>query len=295
QLDLPEPDGQPTQGEDAQDHEPPHRDVERGTSHAMSPFSSGSVVIGLDLAPDEALDDGIGRALDGPGLASLDDDALVEHGHAVGDLEDLGDLVADHHRGEAALAVQLLDEAVDGVDEDRIEAGGGLVEEDDLRLRDQGAGDGHALAHAARDLRRVLVPHVHQADLQELLLHAAGDVRRGHRRLLAQGERHVVEHGHGVEEGAPLEDHSVAAPHHLEGGAPEASDVRAVHENGARVRAQETQEMFEEHRLAAAAAADDDHDLARGHLETDAPEHRLAAEGLAQTLNADHGRTEPRK
>src|SRR5262244_3503141 len=120
---------------------------------AMSPFSSGSVVIGLGLAPDEALDDGIGRALDGPGLARLHDDTLVEHGHAVGDLEDLGDLVADHHRGEAELAVELLDEPVNGIDEDGIEAGGGLVEEDDLRFSHEGAGDGHALAHATRDLR----------------------------------------------------------------------------------------------------------------------------------------------
>src|SRR5215475_4184610 len=295
EVDLPEPDGQPAQGEDPEYHEHPHREVQRGTLHAMSPFSSRRVMIGLRFAPDEALDHGIDRGLDDPGLARLHDDALVEHGHAVGDLEDLGDLVAHHHRGEAELAVELLDEPVNGIDEDGIEAGGGLVEEADLRLRHEGAGDGLALAHAARDLRGVLVPHVHQADLQEFLLHAAGDLRRGHLRLLAQRERHVVEHGHGVEEGAPLEDYSIAAPHHLEGGAPEAGDVRAVHENGARVRPQETQEVLEEHRLAAAAAADDHHDLGRGHLEIDPPEHGLSAEGLAQTLNADHGRTEPRK
>ena len=47
--------------------------------------------------------------------------------------------------------------------------------------------------------------------------------------------------------------------------------------------------MLEEHRLAAAAPADDDHDLARGHVQVDAPEHRLTTEGLAQSLDPDHG------
>ena len=74
-----------------------------------------------------------------------------------------------------------------------------------------------------------------------------------------------------------------------------ASDVRAVHQHRPRVGTQEPEEMLEEHRLAAAAPADDNHDLARGHVQVHAPEDGLAAEGLAQSLDADHGRTEPRK
>src|SRR5262245_55093456 len=49
------------------------------------------------LAPDEPLDHGVGRGLDRRGRPDLHDTALVEHGHRVGNLEDLGDLVAHDH------------------------------------------------------------------------------------------------------------------------------------------------------------------------------------------------------
>jgi hypothetical protein len=59
----------------------------------------------LDVPADELLDDGIRGGAHRLRRPDLDDDALVEHGDAVRDLEDLGDLVADHDRGEAELAV----------------------------------------------------------------------------------------------------------------------------------------------------------------------------------------------
>ena len=100
----------------------------------------------------------------------------MQHGHAIGDAEDLGDLVTHDDRGEAEFLVQLLDQVVDGIDENGVEARGRLVEEDDLGLVDEGPGDRHALAHAARDLRGVLVAHAGQAHLLELLLDAALDL-----------------------------------------------------------------------------------------------------------------------
>src|SRR5206468_10857239 len=170
QLDFSESNRKPAQCQDAEDHEHSHGDVQRGTSHAASPFTSCGIVGSLDFPADEALHDGVRRVLDGSRVPCFHDDTFVEHGHAVGDLEDLGDLVADHDRGEPELAVEVLDEAVNGVHEDGVEPGGGLVEEDDLRLRHEGPRDGHALAHASGDLRGVLVPHVHQTDLEQLLL-----------------------------------------------------------------------------------------------------------------------------
>src|SRR5258705_4383055 len=295
QLYFSESNRKPAQCQDSENHEHSHGDVQRGTLHAASPFTSCGMVGGLDLPADEALHDGVRRALDGPRVPRLHDEAFVEHGHAVGDLEDLGDLVADHDRGEPELAVEVLDEPVDGVDEDRVQSGGRLVKEHDLRLRDEGPRDGHALAHASGDLRGVLVPHVHQADLGQLLLDAPGDLRRAHLRLLVKGEGHVVEDGHGVEEGPALEDDTVAAAYRLEGGAPQARDVRAVHQHRPRVGTQEPEEMLEEHRLAAAAPADDAQDAAPGDAQDQPPDDHVAAEGLAQSLDADHGRTEPRK
>ncbi len=123
------------------------------------------------------------------GRRALHDQALVEHGHPVRDPEDFRDLVAHHHRGEPELPVQLHDQVMDGVDQDRVQAGGGLVEEDHLRLRHQRPRDGHPLAHAARDLGRVLVPHPLEAHLRQLLLHPLPDLGGREADLLSQAER----------------------------------------------------------------------------------------------------------
>ncbi len=171
----------------------------------------------LDVALDELPDDGIRRRLDGLRGPGLDDEPLMQHGHAIGDAEDLGDLVADHDRGEAELLVQLQDQVVNGVDENGVEARGRLVEEDDLGLVDEGPGDRHALAHAARDLRRVLVAHAGQAHLLELLLDAALDLACRQARLFPQREGDVVGHRHRVEEGPALEYDPVAPPDLVEG------------------------------------------------------------------------------
>ena len=55
------------------------------------------------------------------------------------------------------------------------------------------------------------------------------------------------------------------------------------------VRADQPEEVPEEHRLAAAGPPDDDHQLGRRDLEVDAAEHRLAAEALAERLDPDRG------
>src|SRR5262245_2602390 len=70
---------------------------------------------GVGLAADELLHDRVHRPLNDRRWSHLDDAALVQHGHGVGDLEDLGDLVAHHHRGEVMAPVQLDDEPVDAV------------------------------------------------------------------------------------------------------------------------------------------------------------------------------------
>jgi hypothetical protein len=59
----------------------------------------------LDLSPDEVLDDRIRGGTDRFRRSDLHDRALVQHGHPVRDLEDLGNLVAHHHRGEPEFAV----------------------------------------------------------------------------------------------------------------------------------------------------------------------------------------------
>src|SRR5438876_140037 len=81
--------------------------------------------------------------------------------------------------------------------------------------------DGHTLAHPAGDLRRVLVPHAGQPDLFQLFLDAPGDLRFLEPGPLAERKGHVVEDGHGVEEGPALEHDAVALPDPVQGRAPE--------------------------------------------------------------------------
>src|SRR5437870_2075330 len=108
-------------------------------SARSAPFkvSSGSTnVTGLlfGLAANEAAYHRVLGRLDRLGRSLLDDPAVGQHRHGVGDLEDLGNLVADDQRREPVPRVEGPDQAMDRVDEDRVEPGRGLVEEDELWL-----------------------------------------------------------------------------------------------------------------------------------------------------------------
>src|SRR5688500_10051316 len=242
----------------------------------------------LGFTADELAYDAIVRRLDGRRRADLHDTPLVQHGHQFGELEDLGNLVTDYDRREAVPAVQVGDQLVDRVHEDGIEAGGGLVEEDDLRLGYQRARDGHALAHAAGYLGRIFRLHALEPDLAERRIHALDDLRAGQAQLLAQGEGHVLAARHGVEQRAALEDDAVAPPDIVERPPGEPRHVHVVDEDAAGVGSDEPDEVTEEQRLAAAATPDDDGDGAGGDLQIKAAQHRVVAERLPEAFDLDH-------
>ena len=94
--------------------------------------------------------------------------ALAHHHHAVGDGADDREVVRDEEHGEAEALLEIGQQVEDlGADGD-IEGGNGLVEDDQLRPGDEGAGDGEALALAAGKLVRVFAGVVRrQADLDQ--------------------------------------------------------------------------------------------------------------------------------
>src|SRR5262245_4820092 len=200
----------------------------------------------FDIAMDELLDHRIGAGLDDVRRPRLHDHALVQHRHAVRDAEDLRYLVADHHCGEPELPVELHDQMVNRVDEDRIEAGRRFVEEHHLRLVDQRSRDGYALAHSPRDLGGVLRAHPRQSNLLELRRDPVGDLCRAELGLLPERERDVVEHGHRVEQRTALEHDAIPFTDPVEGGVPQPRDVHAIDEDRARVRVQEPDEVLEQ-------------------------------------------------
>ena len=96
--------------------------------------------------------------LDGPdegaaGLEELllgalgDDPALTDQDQVVGDLLHLVEQVGGEQHGAAALGV-LPEQAAHPVDPGRVEAVGGLVEDQDARVAEERVGDAEPLAHA---------------------------------------------------------------------------------------------------------------------------------------------------
>ena len=130
----------------------------------------------------------------------LDDPARVHDvdaiAHAGGDAE----VVGDHQDGRAELVGELLDQLEDLGLDGHVERGRGLVGEDELGVAREGDRDHDALAHAARELERV-VPEAllgpRDADLREQLDDAVarGRVREAH--VLADRLGDLVADGEG--------------------------------------------------------------------------------------------------
>jgi hypothetical protein len=88
--------------------------------------------------------------------AALDDAARVHHQNLVR-IHHGGQAVRNHQRGLALRgALQL---GLDGALVGRVQRRGGLVEDQDRRVLQQGAGNGHALLFAARELEAALAHH----------------------------------------------------------------------------------------------------------------------------------------
>ncbi len=146
----------------------------------VAPLVVGKLGLGDGLAPDPPL-----QALHQLGRRALADDAAAgddRHGGAeVGNvLDDMGG--EDHHHVLADLG-QEVQEAVSLL---RVEACGGLIDDDQPRVAEQGLGDAEALAHAAGEAGERLV-----ADLPEVHL---GEEALDHR-LAIGGVGEPLQHG----------------------------------------------------------------------------------------------------
>ena len=180
------------------------------------------------------------------------------------------------------------DQLVDDIGHDRIEAGGRLVEEQDLGLRGDGAREPDALAHAARQLGRPQVGDIGaEPDLRE-----CGDrafLRLGAPELLdvEQPERDVLPDRQAVEQSGTLEQHPELLHHLLAGAAAEPDHLLAVDYDRAPIGLEQAEHAFQQHRFAGARAADHDDQLALGDVQFDAVQDLLGAKALVQVADAD--------
>ncbi len=124
---------------------------------------------------------------DAVGGAGFDHVALLHHHDLVRHGADDAQVVADEDIGEAPFALEVAQE-VDDLDLDgHVEGGGGFVEDDEPGTQDHGAGDGDALALAAREFVRVAGHHGGvEADLAHDVGHHVGAVAAGFQPVDAQ-------------------------------------------------------------------------------------------------------------
>ena len=174
-----------------------------------------------------------------------------------------------------------------------VDARGGVVQDQDARLGQQGTGDRHALALPAAE-RQAALADERVETIGQLLeqLRQPGALRRGGDVLLARvGARvgDVVAERRREQEGVVRDHGHLAAQRrgiHL-------AHVHAVHEHGALVHVVQARDEHHERRLARAGRPDDRDGAARLHVDVDTAEHRLVtviAEAHAAQLHAPAAR-----
>ena len=192
-------------------------------------------------------------------LGQPDDAAVAEGDGDVGQRGELG-VMRHQHDGRMAGAVhaeQQLDDLMTGL---AVQVAGRFVREQQRGIVGERAGDGHALLLAARQLRRIVMAAVAEADLGEQRVRARPRLRRAgnlHR------DEHVLERGQRGQQMKKLEDEPDAlAAQPRQGILVERRDVDAVEHDTAVRRRIETGQQPEQGRLAAAGRPGDGHDAA---------------------------------
>ena len=199
-------------------------------------------------------------------------------GHdAVGKQDRLVDVVGDQDDGLAFLGPDLLELVLQLGARQRVERREGLVEQQDVGIGGQRAGDGDALAHAAGKLGRPAVGGVAEADHVDVAPHAR--LPLGARHALedrVDGERHVGADGEPRHQRIGLEDDAAVGAGAL--------DPVAADGDLAGVGHGEAGHQRDEGRLARAGEAHDGHDLALLDGEVDVVQHLGPPAGVAVAL-----------
>lgn len=176
---------------------------------------------------------------------------------------DEGGVVADaEHRG-VVIAADLLDEVHRDGGVLGVEAGGGLVGEDEGGLAGEGAGDGDALllaqAHVLGEGRRAGDVEFGEEGLGAVVVLFGGDIGEG------EGHEDVFESREAVQEVEGLEDDAdVSAPEVVAVGAGELVDIAARDADGAGGGFEEAHDEVEEGGLARAGLAGEEDLLGGG-------------------------------
>ena len=213
-------------------------------------------------------------------------------------LVDVDDLLADLHygvhvvgidyRGYVILLGNVADQIVDDHRRLRVETRVGLVAEQIARIEHYGARYGHALYHAAAELRRIETVGARQLHAVQTELHALHffRLRAGGKQIERQLD--ILHHGRRVEQRSPLKYHSYILAYGLALLEAERRIAYVVVIYRTRVYRMQPHERLQQHGLARAAAAYDKIGFARIERNGYVVEHGAAVERLRYVFGLYH-------
>jgi hypothetical protein len=204
-----------------------------------------------------------------------------------GTVRAVADVVGDDEERRLDLGVEVDDQLVQVGGADRVEAGVGLVEQQDLGVEHERAGQAGALAHAAGDLAGELLLRAGEAGHLHLLEDDVLDLALGLAGVLPQREGDVVVEVLRAEQGAVLEQHAEQLADLVQLLLADLGDVTAVDDDRAGLGLEQADQGLQEHRLAGAGGPEHHADLTRGEREADVLPDRLSPEPLRQVLDDD--------
>src|SRR5918992_2014951 len=256
--------------------------------------SNGAHLVTFILAPPSVVDDlvdEIPRPLalrlreELVGGRLLDDLSIVDEHDAVAHLAREAHLVGhDGHRHSVARQVPHHVEHLP--DHLRVQGGRGLVEEHELGLHRQRAGDRHALLLTAGEVCREGVSLLGHPDALEQALRPLTRLGLRQPLHLDRGHRQVLHDRLVREQVELLEDHADLRPHLVDGLAG-LGDRLAVEPHVPLVDPLEAVDTAQHRRLAGARRPRDHHDLAAVDRQIDPVQHEIVAEALLHLLEFD--------
>jgi hypothetical protein len=157
------------------------------------PCQSGERVSRAPAHPDEHLRASLALTRQGMRAAGRDQAAATEHQHPVAQHEGLGEDVGGEQNG--LLRPPPPDERAQVGDLVGIETGGGLIQDEQLRIGDEALAQPDALAKSAGEVRRLALPDTLQAQHPARPLERARE-RRAPEALQAAGQGEILPHAH---------------------------------------------------------------------------------------------------
>ena len=222
----------------------------------------------------------------------FNDETLVEHGHLIADRADNIHLVRDENDRQAEAAVDVAQQAEDGLRRLRIERRRRFVAEQQLRMIGERPRDTDALLLSAGELRGVFVAMLGQFDEFEQLADPRVHFGVGVFASQLEREANVVANRLGADQVEVLENHPRLAAVGLKLGFRQLRDIAAVNQNATAVRSFQEIQRANQRALAGTRGADDAEDLALLDAQVDVGNGRYVTSVhdvvLGDVFNVDH-------